>query len=71
MEWIDQKILDLVEEKEFVKMWEKTTVCLLKLKTWYEVLWSSSCIDPNDYNREIWEYFSYRKALLRVAQFES
>ena len=41
-----EKIFDLIEKKEFFKLGQKTTVCLLTLKNWFEVVTSSACIKP-------------------------
>lgn len=66
----EEQVLDMIEKKEFFKMWVKTTVCLLTLKNWFEIVTSSSCIDPENYNQEIWEHISYRKAVDRIRELE-
>lgn len=65
-----EKIFDLIEKKEFFKLGQKTTVCLLTLKNWFEVVTSSACIKPEDYNQEIWETISYKKAIDRVRELQ-
>lgn len=62
----EKDILARVAGVQFDKMGEKTTVCLLTLKNGYEIISTSSCVDPANYNQAIGEKFAYQKALDQV-----
>lgn len=49
------KITRHIKSIECTRMWEKTTVCLITLDNWFEVVWSSACVDSKDFNEEIWQ----------------
>lgn len=63
MKLTEEKIRKHVVKKEFSKLWEKTTVCLLTLDCWFEVVWTSSCIDKEEYNQEIWNQIAEENAI--------
>lgn len=44
-----------ISKIEYVRMWKKTTVCCITLDNWFEVIWSSACIDEKDFDEEIWK----------------
>ena len=44
-----------ITNQEFVRMWKKTTICLLTLDNWFEVVWSSACVNENEFDQSIWE----------------
>lgn len=52
-----------VDSATYQKMGEKTTVCLLKLKNGFEIVGTSACVNPADYNREIGEHYALTDAL--------
>lgn len=51
---IDTIMWHIVKE-EFARMWKKTTVCCITLDNWFEVVWSSACVDEKDFNEKIWQ----------------
>lgn len=51
-----EEILAHIKKTEYIRMWEKTTICLLTLDNWYEVVWSSACIDPKDFDEKIGQH---------------
>lgn len=66
----DKQLLELIEKHEFLKVGKKTTVCLMTLKNGFEILTSSSCVNPDDYDQEVGEKISYRKALDRLSDVQ-
>ena len=61
-EILEQHIL----KKDFIRMWHKTTVCLITLDNGYEVVGSSACINPEDYDLEIGKKFAYEDAFEKL-----
>lgn len=62
------KLIDIVK---FHHIGKKTTVCLATLKTGFEIVGTSACIDPNDYIPEIGEKYSYSDVLCKLEEFEA
>ena len=59
----EEKIREHIVKIGFSKLGEKTTVCLITLDCWFEVVWTSSCIDKEEYNQEIWNQMAEKKAI--------
>ena len=66
----ETQLQELIEKHEFFKLGRKTTVCLLTLKNGFEILTSSSCVNPDNYDQELGERISYRKALERLSDIQ-
>lgn len=49
------KITKHIKSIEYTRMWTKTTICLITLNNWFEVVWSSACINPKDFDEGIWK----------------
>ena len=54
----------------FTKIGEKTVICLLKLENGFEVVGTSACVNPEDFDLEIGEYYSLKNALDKVEELE-
>ena len=52
MKLTEEKIREHIIKKEFSKVGEKTTICLLTLDCWFEVVWTSSCVDKEEYSHD-------------------
>ena len=52
-----------VISQESARLGAKTTVVCLQMDNGYEVLGSSSCIDPDDYDEEIGVFYATKDAL--------
>ena len=66
-----EEVKKVIVNQEFSKMGEKTTVCLLKLKNGFEVIGTSSCIDPKEYDLELGCELSYKNAFTKVCELEA
>lgn len=64
-EYVDAQIY----KKEFVKVWEKTTVCLLTLNNWFEIVGLSHVFNKDNYNEEIWQQTAYDDAFNKAVEF--
>ncbi|MFE4029188.1 Gp49 family protein [Priestia sp. YIM B13551] len=49
------------------RLGRKTTIVCLTMENGYEVVGTSACVDPDDYDREIGVYWATKDALKRVA----
>ena len=52
-----------IVKKEFIKMWEKTVICLLTLDNGFEVVWSTAPINKENFSLEVGEQYAYEKAV--------
>lgn len=52
------------------KLGEKTTVVMLKLQNGFEVIGTSACIDPANYDHEIGKKYARERAVSKVWQLE-
>ena len=59
-----------IASEEFSKVGQKTTVCVLTLRNGFEVIGTSSCVDPASYNQEIGNKFAKQRAMDKVWELE-
>lgn len=71
LEWTltQEQIEAYVSYPEYHKIWACTTVCLLKLKNWFELVWLSHVFDPKHFDEKIWEEIAYNDAFNKLAEF--
>ena len=70
MNLTEEQIKNQIDSVVFQKIWKKTTLCLMTLKNGFEIVTSSSCIDPENYDQEIWEKISEEKAMDKLWELE-
>jgi hypothetical protein len=51
-------------------MGKKTTICLLILNNGFEIVGTSACVNPNDYNYCEGCFWSLKQALDKVDEFD-
>lgn len=59
-----------IQTIEYMRIGQKTTVCLITMANGFEVVGTSACVDPNEYNAEIGERLAKDKALDKVWELE-
>jgi len=64
-EYVDAQII----KKEFVKVWDKTTVCLLTLNNWFEIVGISHVFNKDNFDEEIWQQEAYNDAYNKAVEF--
>ena len=58
-EYLEQYIV----KKEFIRIGQKTTICLLTIYNGFEIVGSSACLNKNKFNKELGELQAYENAL--------
>jgi hypothetical protein len=58
-----------ITKKQFTIMGEKTTVCCITVYNGHEIIGTSACLDPKDFNADIGELLSYERALEEMNKF--
>lgn len=64
-EYVDAQIY----KKEFVKVWDKTTVCLLTLNNWFEIVGISHVFNKDNFDEQIWQQEAYNDAFNKAVEF--
>ena len=64
-EYVDAQIF----KKEFVKVWDKTTVCLLTLNNWFEIVGISHVFNKENFDEQIWQQEAYNDAFNKAVEF--
>lgn len=64
--YIESRII----KEEYTKLGEKTTVGCFTLSNGFEVVTSSACVNPNEYNEDIGKEICKQKAIDKVWELE-
>uniref|UniRef100_A0AB39C722 Uncharacterized protein n=1 Tax=Bacillus phage KoopaTroopa TaxID=3234046 RepID=A0AB39C722_9CAUD len=59
-----------VKHVEYLKLGQKTTVAFLTVVNGFEIVGTSGCVDPKDFNFEIGKHFALVDALNQLGKFE-
>ena len=72
-EWTiyQEQVENYISYKEFHKVWARTTICLLTLKNWFEIVGVSHVHDARNYDQQIWELTAYQNAFDKLVDFVS
>lgn len=70
MKLTEEYIESQIERTEAVKVGQKTTVVVLTLKNGFEVIGTSACIDPAEYNMEVGTTYARKRAVEKVWELE-
>ena len=60
----------LVDTVEYVTVGRKTTLCVIVLISGFEVIGSSACVDPADYDVEVGKPIARQKAINKIWELE-
>ena len=60
-----------VQSHEFTRLGEKMTVCLLTLKTGFELIGTSGCADPAKFNYDVGCRWALVDALNQLGQYDT
>lgn len=66
----EKDMLNLIDVVEYDKVGRKTTLCVMILKNGFEIITSSSCINPESYNHDLGKQYSYQKAIDKLWELE-
>jgi hypothetical protein len=66
----EKGIRDQIVKTEYFVVGLKTTICCLTLKNGFEVIGFSSCVDPNNFNKQIGEDIAYENAFNKIWELE-
>lgn len=66
VEKFDYPFNEMIVSVEAWEAWKKTTICLVTLDNWYEVVWYSHCLNADDYDFEIGKEEAYKNACDKI-----
>ena len=61
----------LIESKEYVQISDRSLVCIIHLKSGYDLHGISSVMDKNNFSKEIGEEVAYKNAFDKLWELES
>lgn len=66
----EQSIKNCITGEAYTKIGQKTTVCVLTLSNGFEVVGSSACVQPEQYDFETGKKYAYENAFNKVWELE-
>ena len=60
----------LVDNKKFILDWT-FTICIITLKNWFKVVWTSATLREKYFNKELWEEIAYEEAFKKLYELEA
>lgn len=63
-----KKITDLIKDKTFMRIGKKTTICMLTLDNGFEIIGTSACVDPNNFDYSIGKSSAEEDAMYKFGQ---
>lgn len=66
----EEDILSTIVNEESVKLGAKTTVVVLTLKNGFEVIGTSACVDPDNYDHELGVSYAKKRAVDKIWELE-
>lgn len=70
MKLTEEDILNVIVKEEDYKAGQKTTVVCITLKNGFEVIGTSACVDPSNYDHEVGVGLARKRALDKVWELE-
>lgn len=65
-----EEIQHTIKSVNYHHIGKKTTVCLITLKNGYEIVGTSGCVDPENYDAGIGEKIAYENAQNKIWELE-
>lgn len=63
-------IADLISEVQYMRVGRKTTICLITLDNGYEIVGTSACVNPNEYDYELGKKYAKEDAVSKMSDIE-
>lgn len=61
-----EHLQSIIKDVDYTRMGEKTTICLITLKNNYEVVGSSACVDPENFDEQVGRDIAFDKAFEKL-----
>ena len=66
----EEQIEAAIVKEEYVTLGVKTTCCVLTLKNGFEVVGTSACVDPENFDMEVGKPYARKRAIDKVWELE-
>ena len=68
---VTNDIIDgLIQTVDYMKVGEKTTICLITLRNGFEIIGHAGCVTKEHYDKDIGESLSYARARAKIWELE-
>ena len=68
MKLTEEEIKSHIVKEDYLKMWEKSTICMLTLDNWFEVIWTSAPIEKENFDEQIGKNIAYENAVNKLRE---
>jgi len=65
-----EKIENTILKEDYIKVGLKTVIAVLTLKNGFEIIGTSACVDPNNFDFEIGKKYAREKAIDQIWMLE-
>lgn len=65
-----EKIENTILKEDYIKVGLKTVISVLTLKNGFEIIGTSACVDPNNFDFEIGKKYAREKAIDQIWMLE-
>ena len=65
-----EKIENTILKEDYIKVGLKTVIAVLTLKNSFEIIGTSACVDPNNFDFEIGKKYAREKAIDQIWMLE-
>lgn len=66
----EERITGLIKSEEFFMLGEKTIACLVILQNGFEIVGTSACVDPANFNTTMGREFAHEDAMRQIETLE-
>lgn len=66
----EERVNRMISKTEYQIVGKKTTICCLTLNNGFEVIGTSACVDPKNFDVELGEKFAREAAFSKVEELE-
>ena len=66
----ESRVAGVIEKVEYTRVGVKTTVCCVTLSNGFEVIGTSACVDPDNFNKELGEKYALEQAISKIEELE-
>lgn len=70
MKLTEKRILSCIKDEQVMKVGNKTTLVLLILENGFEIIGTSACVNPAEYDHEIGRSLARKRAIDKIWELE-
>lgn len=67
----EKRLCSLVKRVQFLVLGEKTTVAFIKMASGFEIVGTSACVNPDDFDKEVGRLYALKDALSQLGEYDA